>query len=305
MPQDEYGEIVSVSSLQEERNDSIDYLSSRLKKIIKSGETVVICFPTKDQGGLGALMVQAVVRNGGVPIIWEEDLRWKELLRLTFVTHASTIIAPPLVVLGLSKIASYERIPLNLYNAVLAGYPCLDWMMDGIENGLDCRLWGCYGPGQDSVISGFSCECGRGIHLRSEKYRIAILDEKGNSVPHGTRGRAMIQHRLTPEIWFDTHSFAEISAGKCPCGDTSEKLVNIDVGDYPTTSLFKIAEDLMYWNSILDCRLEKTECGLEIEVVCFSGEKLPRFPSCAKLIVRTWDKETDCPLSLNAGWMYP
>ena len=35
---------------------------------------------------------------------------------------------------------------------------------------------------------------------------------------------------------------------------------------------------------------------MEIEVVTFQGEKLPKLPSAAKLVIRSWDPQTDEPL---------
>ena len=35
--------------------------------------------------------------------------------------------------------------------------------------------------------------------------------------------------------------------------------------------------------------------GLELEIVKFPGEKLPKLPDCAKLILRSWNPELDEP----------
>ena len=39
---------------------------------------------------------------------------------------------------------------------------------------------------------------------------------------------------------------------------------------------------------------------LEMEIVCFPGEKLPKLPSAAKLVVRPYNPKTDEPT-----WFYP
>lgn len=46
------------------------------------------------------------------------------------------------------------------------------------------------------------------------------------------------------------------------------------------------------WRKIFD---------FDLVLICFPGEKLPKFPSCAKLQVRPWNPERDCPLPLGAG----
>ena len=71
--------------------------------------------------------------------------------------------------------------------------------------------------------------------------------------------------------------------------------MDIDTNNGMDSSLSKLGESLHYWGSILDCRLANTGYGIELEVIVFPGEKLPKFPSCAKLLVRAWNPETDEP----------
>jgi hypothetical protein len=57
------------------------------------------------------------------------------------------------------------------------------------------------------------------------------------------------------------------------------------------------------WTSVLDCSITKSENGLEIEIVAFPGEMLPKLPSCARLVVRHWEPEKDIPFCIRSGWM--
>lgn len=61
-----------------------------------------------------------------------------------------------------------------------------------------------------------------------------------------------------------------------------------------------LEEELLAWTSILDCKLHRGECGLEISIITFAGEQLPKLPSCAKLLLRPWDPEEDIPFCLTA-----
>lgn len=61
----------------------------------------------------------------------------------------------------------------------------------------------------------------------------------------------------------------------------------------------KLEEHLLSWSSILDFRVSRTESGVVLEVVAFPGEKMPELPSCAKLILRQWNPETDAPFLLK------
>lgn len=297
--------ILAVCSEKDNLEATVQYLAARLTPIIRQGEAVLICFPREKESDFGALAGRAVERCGGQPVFWENDLRWKTLLRLAFVSKASTVIATPLVMLGLSKLAAVEGVPLYFFNVVLGGYPCLDWMMDGIEKSLDCKIWGVFGPGIGPIVSGFSCQCGRGIHMRDDAFDVAVLDDHGVEVVDGVNGRISIASHAAPEVLFQTRFSASVMTRLCPCGDPSVKLVGIEVAPSIYSSNVKLAEYLLYWTSILDCRISRSEYGLEVEIVCFKGEKMPKLPSCAKLLVRYWDPETDIPLSITSGWANP
>lgn len=67
-------------------------------------------------------------------------------------------------------------------------------------------------------------------------------------------------------------------------------------------TLIGLERELLSWTSILDCRLAKSAAGLELEIVAFSGERMPRLPSCAKLVVKPWNAETDVPFCIAADW---
>lgn len=297
--------ILTLSSTEQELEETICYIADCLRPVVKTNEAVLICFPREKETDIGCLFGKAVSRCDAIPVYWEKDLRWKALLRLAFVSKPSTIIAPPLIVLGLSKLAAYQGIPMYFYNVVLTGYPCLDWVIDGIEKGMDCKTWGFFGPGTEAIISGFSCQCGRGVHIRDQKYGVEIVDDNMQEVYDGTNGRIVIYHQNEPGVRFETSAFGSMMTHPCPCGNPSPKIVDVDVGERGPSSDMKIAEDLLYWNSILECNVERTEYGLEMEIVCLRGEKLPQIPSCAKLVVRPWDPETDVPMSLSAGWTLP
>jgi hypothetical protein len=56
---------------------------------------------------------------------------------------------------------------------------------------------------------------------------------------------------------------------------------------------------LLSWTSVLDCSLHKGDLGLEIHVRTFQGEKIPKIPSCARLVMRPWSPEGDIPMILT------
>lgn len=63
-----------------------------------------------------------------------------------------------------------------------------------------------------------------------------------------------------------------------------------------------LRQELCRWTSVLDFKLEKTAAGLSLEMIVFPREKLPKLPSFAKLMIREWDADKDCPVNMPLPW---
>lgn len=288
-----YSRLAALAAEPQALSNSIDYLYDHISTFLKKGERVLICFENKP-GSVGYLMEQAILRCNAIPV-FPRDLRWKTLLREAFFSHCACIVGTPLLVLGLSKLAKRMETPLYTRNVILAGYPSTKWMIDGIRMGLDCRLWGCFDPSVGPVIAGFSCDETGSIHLRSSEYGVDIVDEDGNCVPESETGEVVVYPVSHPDIRFYTGDFAKMKTGPCRCGCNSPRIIDFDTVRRVEQDLSQLGAELHMWTSILDCRLARTGYGLELEIITFPGEKLPKLPSCAKLVVRNWDPETDIP----------
>ncbi len=288
-----YNKISALASQPEELQQSAEYLVSCLQRFLKERDKVLICFD-ENKTVLGDLMRDAVLSCGGVPVFLSEDHRWLTLLKTAFISKCDAIIGPPLTILGLAKLAKHMGTPLFARNILVAGYPIKQWMVDGIERGLDCKAWGCYDPGMSTMVAGFTCSrcC---LHLRNDRYRVRILDDSDRELPKGKVGRVVLSPACDDELWFDTGDLAWLDETTCECGSDAPRLMDIDTNNGIDPTLSKIGESFHYWGSILDCRLANTGCGLEMELVVFPGEKLPKLPACAKLVLRAWNPEQDEP----------
>lgn len=279
---------------------SIAYLAEHLGKFLRQKERVLICFTEHTQGNLSWLMEQAAIRCGAVPVIWGPDHRWKTLLQQAFYSRASAIIGPPLVILGLTKLKKYNNTPLFIRRVVTAGYPCPDWMIDGIVKGLDCEAGGCFTLSESGIVAGFACGHSWGIHLRQEEYGVDILGEDGEILPAGQSGEIVIYPRNAPELRYCMGEYARLETARCACGSDSPRLMDFGPGKTQDPDLAELGQYLQSWTSILDCRLAKGESGLEMEIVCFPGEKLPKLPTAAKLVLRAWNPKNDQPFPYSA-----
>ena len=289
-----YRLLSEMESTPEAREKTTEYVATYLRRFLKRRDKVLICFA--DEGStVGGIMKKAVIRCEAVPQFLDSDNRWLTMLKTAFITRSDAIIGPPLMILGLAKLAKHMGTPLFARNVLLAGYPTTKWMVDGIQRGLDCRVWGCYDPGFSTVIAGFACQKCWGVHLRTDNFRFRILDECRRDVPAGGRGHLAISPLSDEELLFDTGDVGRLENTGCEWGCEDLRFVDTASSNGIDPALSQIGERMLYWSSVLDCKVVNTGCGLEVELVVFPGEKLPKMPECAKLTVRPWDPETDKP----------
>ena len=118
------------------REGTVDYLVHNIRKFLKRGERMLVCLPDQTPGNLGAMLCEAIESVGGIAEVWGPDLRWKGLLRQAFSRQIKAVAGPPLIILGLTKLARSMGTPLSIRNVLLTAYPASNWMIDGIDTGI-------------------------------------------------------------------------------------------------------------------------------------------------------------------------
>ena len=295
MDRSAYMKIMERNRKPEATEKTVGYLAEHLGKFLRQGERVLVCFPYREKGSLSDLFVRAIERCQAVPVVWE-DLLWKTLLRQAFVNKVTAIIGPPLILLGLMKLKKYNATPLFVRKVIVSGYPAPEWMIDGLVQGFDCEVGGCFGLEHSGIVAGFACGKSWGVHLWDEMYGVDIVDEKGKNLPEGMQGQIVLYPRKAPRLRLPIGDTAALATESCPCGSTAPRLINMCYGGLGDSELDALANHLMSWTSILDCHVKKGRLGLEIEIICFEGEKLPQLPTAARLVIRPWDPAKDTPL---------
>lgn len=294
-----YAKLTAFAEKPEALEQTVQYLMEHLSTFAKIQERVLICFPDDGLASLGGLFKEAVLRIGGIPIFWGGDRRWKTLLRTAFSDKPTTIVGEPLVLLGLTKLARSTGTPLSIHNVVVSGYPSAPWLVDGLQEWLDCSVWGCYAPGSGPLVVGFGCPLSCMVHLRDTVYSVKIINREGMEVPAGTIGEIALSLVEQPDILWHTKEQASLILEPCTCGCVAPRLTNFDFGRHIDPQLLHLRENLLPWLSVLDYRAKRTESGLELELVAFPGELLPKLPTCAKLQIRPWDPEADEPFPIS------
>lgn len=300
MNQAEIGIFFQKSKTPQAVEENIEYLTQKMSQFLFRGERVLLCFHHHEYGNISYLMERAVLHCGAEPVLCNKDMRWINLLRLAFTTKAEAIIGSPMVVLGLAKLAKVQGVPLYIRDAVIAGYPAAAWFKAGIAQGLDCEVWECFNLWLSGVVCGFSCSAGNGIHIWDERYGVDVVDRDGSSLPVGEKGECVVYRRAEPDIRFPIGENCRLAAGSCGCENTGTRIVDLTPGRWRELAELELGQSLQSWSSILDCRMNKGECGMELEIVYFPGERLPKLPTVAKLVLRPWNPEEDEPF-----WFIP
>ena len=296
---DSYQKLLQLETTPEALEATVAYIAGRIKPFLQVLEPVLICFPDEGVDSLGGVFREAVLRCEARPVFWGPDYRWKELLRLAFDTHTNTIVGPPEIVLGLSKLAYATATPLYAYDVIVAGDPFAPWMIKSLKKGFDCNIWGCYAIHGSAVIGGFSCAQEVGIHIREDVF-VPRLHEKGMPLTDTNRGGLHLVSAKDPEVVFDPELTVLMHRQPCCCGCDEPRVVDVKTIDKDKKQREDLDAELLNWSSVLDYRVDYTEFGAALELVVFPGERIPKLPSFAKLNVRTWDPDADIPFCMCA-----
>lgn len=289
-----FQKLLAQETTPEALEETSRYIAGNLKPFLQILEPVLICFPDEGPASLGSVFKRAVEMCGALAIVWGPDYRWEELLRLAFDSHANTIIAHPIIALGLVKMSRATSTPLYVYDMVLSGGSYSRWMIEAVKRGLDCQVWGCYAVRGKPVITGFTCDREAGIHIRDDRFSLRVLNEDGKPIEGSHRGKLFFGSVLDPNIIYDPEETAVAHYQPCSCGRDAYRLVStFYTGDEPNDLLLR--ERFLDWASVLDYHATRTESGLKLELVVFPDEALPAFPTCAHLAVRYWDPKKDIP----------
>ena len=294
---DSYEKLLELETAPEAIEATVQYLARLMKPFLQTLEPVLICYPDDGPASLGGIFKEAVIRCEAAPVFWGPDYRWMELLRIAFDTHANTLIGHPQTVLGLMKLAKVTKTPLYIYDMIVGGDPFPRWMVDGLKSGFDCNVWGCYAVRSGPIVAGFSCAQDAGIHIREDVFVPRIVAEPNGEVSKWNR--FLFASAKNPDILYDPEQVMRIRYQPCSCGCDEPRVVETKSVRPDVLSKYNLDDLLLTWSSILDYRVEYGESGVELELVVFPGEPLPKLPSCAKLVIRPWNPSEDIPFDLS------
>ena len=293
-----YEKILKLETTPEAIEATVQYLSRLMKPFLQTLEPVLICYPDDGPASLGGIFKEAVIRCEAAPVFWGPDYRWMELLRIAFDTHANTVVGHPQVVLGLMKLAQFTETPLYIYDMIVGGDPFPHWMVDGLKEGLDCNVWGCYAVRSGPVVGGFSCAQEAGIHIREDVFLPQLTTDNVQESLHFPWKRLRFVSAKDPELVYDPEQMAVVHHQPCSCGCDEPRVADTKPIGRDCLMRDDLDEKLLTWSSILDYHVDYTDSGAALELVVFPGEPIPKLPSIAKLTIRNWNPAEDVPFDI-------
>lgn len=122
-----------------------------------------------------------------------------------------------------------------------------------------------------------------------------IINERKEPAAPGEVGEMVLYPKAAPQLRLPTSEFARLEETPCRCGCAAPRIMDFEPEIFREPDILALGQELQKWTSVLDCRIRRGECGLEIDIVAFPGEKLPKLPSAARLNIQYVDLEKDEP----------
>jgi phenylacetate-CoA ligase len=100
---------------------------------------------------------------------------------------------------------------------------------DDVQRAFGCKIIDNYGTQEIGYVA-FECPAGGGYHVCAENLLVELLDDSGNDVADGERGRLVLTpffNYAMPFIRYDIGDLAVAAQGPCSCGRTLPRLETI------------------------------------------------------------------------------
>ena len=119
-----------------------------LHQVLRPHDKVLLCHtPALELLAKEAVAVSADV--GASVVHWDTQRNWQGLLRRIFSQWITVLIGDPRIILGIAKVARATGTPLPVRKVVLLGQSCEPWLLKGIRDSLDAKIYTCGFPGME------------------------------------------------------------------------------------------------------------------------------------------------------------
>ncbi len=261
----------------------------------------------------------AIQRLGLAPKLWASILDPPgTLLRALLAYRPQVLCATASMLNELAATALTEGVrPAPLRIVISDGEPLVPTTRALVARAFGTESTDVYGLVELSNFA-FECHVRRGLHVTADTHLVEVLDDEGRPVAPGTPGRIVVTDlmaRTMPMLRYETGDRAALVTGRCRCGRTSPRLVDLvgraaDVVVLPDGrrlhwpyfhETFARFDDLERYQVIQDdphrlrVRLLTRPEGWEALATRVRAELAMQLPSAMTLALEPWGAEPDDP----------
>ena len=207
---------------------TVDYFHHGLTTLVRPGDRMMVCYPCRTPGGLGALICRALERIPAVPVPHGLIGSLEEAGALLEREGIETLVGFPVPLLALAKYCSARRLRCRVRAVLLSA----DTAVPAVGAAL-ARLWGCevfehYGMTETGLGCAVDCAAHAGLHIRENDLLVEVVDPLGRPLPDGTEGEVVfttLTRTAMPLVRYRTGDRAALLPGRCPCGSPLRRLI--------------------------------------------------------------------------------
>ena len=216
----------------EDQKLTVDFFRAGMSTLVSRGDRVLILLPGERSGGVGDLLVQALLSLGAAPIPHGLVRNLEETLKIMSGNNVDSVVGIPVQIMALARYsAGNGLLPVKPKSVLLSTDYAADSLIREVE-----RIWGCevfdhYGMTEMGLGGGVDCAAHAGYHLRETDLYFEIINpDSGEPVPEGEEGEVVfttLTRQGMPLIRYRTGDLSRFLPEPCPCGSVLKRLDRI------------------------------------------------------------------------------
>jgi phenylacetate-CoA ligase len=301
---------------EDDLNLVIDFFHHGLSQFVDSGDTVLVCMPSKQVNGVGDLIRQGIELIGAKSIghgfVTELSRAYDDLLL------SDSIIGTPIQVLALSRYARKRGFKGRIKGVLLSADNGSKKIFKEISETFQCSVYNHYGITEAGLGGAVDCIFTNGMHPREADLYFEIVDAAtGELVKDGQWGEIVfttLTRKAMPLIRYRTGDCGRFLTGACGCKTPFKRLDFLKgrMGErekafqYPF-QILDLDEVLFRFPALIDYRAEITERKIFLRMV-FLPWDVPQECEVIETLNQRFEKvknDYQIEIEISAGYVVP
>lgn len=211
---------------------TLDFFEHGLRLMAAPGDKVMILLPGDKPGSVGDLLVRAIRRLGGEPLLAKDPSDLMAAEAEAARTGLALVIGLPVQVLTMARLwREHHPSRHRVRRVLLCSDNVAQPVIDDIAAIWDCEVFQHWGMTELGYGGGVDCPQHCGFHLQEGDVLFEIVDlETGQPLPPGQVGEIVVTtltRTAMPLIRYRTGDLSRFLCGPCACGSALRRLDRI------------------------------------------------------------------------------